>query len=219
MKAKTQRVPCKNWILEDDRHYPLLLLVVLMLWQHNLLLYCQIIKREEKLWFQSCWIDALFWHNTVFHKLLLATEHPCVHVIIPVLVHRALLLKFFWLLFVALSTLQCGRQDVKNILWKSTILSSTQEQKNSSSNLTAYCLNVFGVSRQPKSPLALKSFYWLRIKLIRPRSFQENKLPSAINRLAIMLMGDCSYGDHMRLKLSWSQAFVYGRFYPPEEAK
>lgn len=126
---------------------------------------------------------------------------------------------FFWLLFVALSTLQCGRQDVKNILWKSTILSSTQEQKNTSSNLTAYCLNVFGVSRQPKSPLALKSFYWLRIKLIRLRSFQENKLPSAINRLAIMLMGDCSYGDHMRLKLSWSQAFVYGRFYPPEEAK
>lgn len=31
----------------------------------------------------------------MFHKLLLATEHPCVHVIIPVLVHRALLLKFF----------------------------------------------------------------------------------------------------------------------------
>lgn len=77
-----------------------------------------------------------------------------------------------------------------------------KSKKNTSSNLTAYCLNVFGVSRQPQSPLALKSFSWLRIKLIRPRSFQENKLPSAINRLAIMLMGDCSYGDHMRLKLS-----------------
>lgn len=49
----------------------------------------------------------------MFHKLLLATEHPCVHVIIAVPVYRALLLTFFWLLFVALSTLQCGRQDVK----------------------------------------------------------------------------------------------------------
>lgn len=39
---------------------------------------------------------------------------------------------------------------------------------------------------------------------------KKNKLPLAINTLAITLMRDRSCDDHMRLELSWSQVFMFG---------
>lgn len=57
----------------------------------------------------------------------------------------------------------------------------------------------WGFQTAPESPASLGP---LLLAEIQTHPLQENKLPLAINTLAITLMRDRSYDDHMRLELS-----------------